>query len=73
MPSIKQIQDRLLIKKNVLHKVKSNIIKAEKSNDKRAQSKLTQERDSLDKEIMKLERLLIIMEKASRKKISVPL
>lgn len=71
MSSIKQIQSRLLTKKNVLHKVNSGMIKAEKSKDEIAQKKLTQERGFLEKDIMKLERLLIIMEKASRKKISV--
>jgi hypothetical protein len=71
MPSIKQIQGRLLTKKNVLHKVNSGMIKAEKSKNEIAQKKLTHEKGSLEKDIMKLERLLIIMEKASRKKISV--
>lgn len=71
MPSIKQIQSRLLTKKNVLHKVNSGMTKAEKSKNEIAQRKFTQERGFLEKDIMKLERLLIIMEKASRKKISV--
>jgi hypothetical protein len=70
MASIKQIQMRLLIKKNALQKLNLDVTKAEKSDNKTAHGKLTQERGSLNKEIMKLERLQTIMEKASRKNIS---
>lgn len=59
MPSIKQIQSRILTKKKTLNTVNLNMKKAEKSNNKIAQRKLSQEMGSLDRDIKKLERQLI--------------
>ena len=71
MPSIKQIQNRLLIKNNSLNKVTVNVTKAEKSKNKTALRKLGQEKGSLGRDIRKLERQLVTAEKTYREKINV--
>ena len=68
MPSIKQIQNRLLIKKNSLNKVNINMTKAEKSKNKITLRKLNQEKGTLGRDIRKLERQLINGKKASGEK-----
>jgi len=68
MPSIKQIQSRLLIKKNSLNKVHLNIGKAEDSKNTLVLRKLTQEKGALDRDIRKLERQLITEKNVSNNK-----
>ena len=70
MPSIKQIQNRLLNKKNNLNKVNLNMANAEKSknNNNIVLRKLNQEKGTLDRDIRKLERQLIAEKKASKEK-----
>ena len=70
MPSIKQIQNRLLNKKNNLNKVNLNMANAEKSknNNNIVLRKLNQEKGTLDRDIRKLERQLITEKKASKEK-----
>jgi hypothetical protein len=65
MPSIKQLQNRLLNKKNSLNKVNLNIANAEKSKNTAVLRRLTQEKGTLDRDIRKLERQLITEKKAS--------
>ena len=65
MPSIKQLQNRLLNKKNRLNKVNLNIANAEKSKNNAVLRRLNQEKGTLDRDIRKLERRLIIEKKAS--------
>jgi len=62
MPSIKQLQNRLLNKK--LNKVNLNIANAEKSKNNAVLRKLNQEKGTLDRDIRKLERQLITEKKA---------
>ena len=66
MPSIKQIQNRLLNKKNNLNKVNLNMANAEKSknNNNIVLRKLNQEKGTLDRDIRKLERQLITEKKS---------
>ena len=59
MPSIKQIQNRLVNKKDSLNKVNINITRAGKSKNNIALRKLNQEKGTLDRDIRKLERQLI--------------
>jgi len=68
MPSIKQIQNRLLTKKNSLNKVNLNVTNAEKSKNNITLRRLNQEKETLGRDIRKLERQLISGEKASREK-----
>ncbi|MFC1535201.1 hypothetical protein ACFL7M_17775 [Thermodesulfobacteriota bacterium] len=68
MPSIKQIQNRLLTKKDSLNKVNLNVASAESSNNNIALRKLNQEKGALGRDIRKLERQLISEEKASKEK-----
>ena len=68
MPSIKQIQSRLLTKKNTLNTVNINMKKAEKTNNKIAQRKLSQEIGTLGRDIKKLERQLIAEKKVFMEK-----
>ena len=66
MPSIKQIQNRILNKKNSLNKVNSNIAHVGSSKNSAVLSKLNQEKGSLSRDIRNLERQLVTMENASR-------
>lgn len=68
MPSIKQIQSRLQIKKNSLNKVNSNIARASGSKDKIILRRLNQEKDSLGRDIRNLERQLVTMENDARRR-----
>ena len=68
MPSIKQIQNRLQIKKNSLKKVDSNIARADNSKNKIILRKLNQEKGSLGRDIRNLERQLVTLENEARKK-----
>ena len=68
MPSIKQIQNRLLNKKNQYSKVNTSVSKAEKSKNRNELRKLNQEKGTLDRSIRKLERQLIMEKKASKEK-----
>ena len=65
MPSVKQLQNRLLNKKNSLSKVNLNIVNAEKSKNRAVLRRLNQEKGALDRDIRKLERHLITEKKAS--------
>ena len=65
MPSTKQLQNRLLNKKNSLNKVNLNIANAEKSKNNVVLRRLSQEKGTLDRDIRKLERQLIAEKKAS--------
>jgi len=60
MPSVKQIQNRLLIKKNNLNKVNLSMANAEKNKNNVLLRKLNQEKGTLDRDIKKLERQLIM-------------
>ena len=68
MPSIKQIENRLLNKKNQFSKVSMGVSKAEKSKNNIVLRKLNQEKGTLDRDIRKLERQLILEKKASKEK-----
>jgi len=68
MPTLKQIQSRLLNKKNSLNKVNINLVNAEKSKNKILLRKLNQEKGILERHIRKLERELIMEKKASKEK-----
>lgn len=68
MPSIKQLQSRLLNKKNSMNKVNSNMTTAEKGNNSIALKRLAQGKASLDMDIKKLERQLVMEIRASREK-----
>jgi hypothetical protein len=65
MPSTKQLQNRLLNKKNSLNKVNLNIANAEKSKNSVVLRRLNQEKGTLDRDIRKLERQLIAEKKVS--------
>ena len=66
MPSKKQIQSRLLNKKNSLDKVNSNIARANSSKNNVILRKLNQEKGTLARDIRNLERQLFTMENTSR-------
>ena len=66
MPSKKQIQSRLLNKKNSLDKVNSNIARANSSKNNVILRKLNQEKGTLARDIRNLERQLVTMENTSR-------
>ena len=68
MPSIKQIQNRLLIKMSSLKKINLNMARAENGNNSIVLRKLNQEKGALDRDIRKLERQLITEKKTSREK-----
>jgi hypothetical protein len=68
MPSIKQIQNRLLNKKHSMNKVSLNITTAEKGNNSITLKKLTQDKGSLDRDIKKLERQLVVERRTSNEK-----
>ena len=68
MPSVKQIQNRLLNRKNSLNKVNLNLENAEKRKNNIVLRKLHQEKGTLDRDIRKLERQLTMEKKASREK-----
>lgn len=68
MPSIKQLQNRLLNKKNSLKKVNSNIAQASNSKNKVILRRLKQEKDSLGRDIRNLERQLVTTENESRRR-----
>ena len=68
MPSIKQIQNRLQIKKNSLNKVNSNIAQASNSKNKLVLRRLNQEKGSLGRDIRNLERQLVTLEKESKRR-----
>jgi hypothetical protein len=71
MPSVKQIQNRLLIKKNNLNKVNLGMANAEKNKNNVLLRKLNQEKGTLDRDIRKLERQLILGKKACKEKITL--
>jgi hypothetical protein len=68
MPSIKQIQNRLQIKKNSLNKVNSNIAQASNNKNKIILRRLNQEKGSLGRDIRNLERQLVTLENDSRRR-----
>jgi hypothetical protein len=68
MPSIKQLQSRLLNKKHSMNKVNLNMTTAEKGDNNITLKKLTQDKGSLDRDIKKLERQIIMERKTSREK-----
>ena len=68
MPSIKQIQSRLINRKNSLNRVNLNMANAEKSKNNIVLRRLVQEKGTLDRDIKKLERLLIMEKKAAHEK-----
>jgi len=72
MSSIKQIQNRLLNKKNSLNKVNLNMATAEKGKNSIALRRLTQDKDVLNVDIKKLERQLIMEMKVSMEKKDNP-
>jgi hypothetical protein len=68
MPSIKQIQNRLLNGKNSLNKVNLNMADAERSKNKIMLRKLNQEKATLDRDISKLKRQLVMEQDASKER-----
>ena len=68
MPSIKQIQNRLLAKKNSLKKVTLNMANAKKGKNNAVIRRLDQEKGDLGRDIRKLKRQLITEEKALSEK-----
>jgi hypothetical protein len=58
MPSIKQLQSRLLVKKNCLIKIKADIATAEKIKKNPLLRRLNQEKGLLDRDISNLDRQL---------------
>jgi phenylalanyl-tRNA synthetase alpha subunit len=68
MSSIKQIQNRLLNKKNSLNKVTIDMASAEKSKNNIVLRKLNQEKGTLGRDIRKLERQLITEKEAYKEK-----
>ena len=68
MPSIKQIQNRLLNKKNSLNKVTIDMASAEKSKNNIVLRKLNQEKGTLGRDIRKLERQFITEKKLLERK-----
>ena len=68
MPSIKQLQNRLLSKKNSLNTVNLNLAKAEKSKNNIVVRRLDQEKGTLNRDIRKLERQLMTEKKAASEK-----
>ena len=68
MPSIKQLQNRLLTKKNRLSTVNLNLAKAEKIKNNIVLRRLNQEKGTLDRDIKKLERQLMTEKKAASEK-----
>lgn len=68
MPSIKQLQSRLLNKKRDINKVNLNMATAEKGDNGITLKRLTQNKVSLDRDIRKLERQLVTEIRASREK-----
>jgi hypothetical protein len=72
MPSIKQLQNRLLNKKHSMNKVSLNMTTAEKDNNSITLKRLTQDKGSLDRDIKKLERQLITEIRTSKRIIQLP-
>ena len=68
MPSIKQLQNRLLSKKNSLNTVSLNLAKAEKNKNNIVSRRLNQEKGTLGIDIKKLERRLMTEKKADSEK-----
>jgi|APIni6443716594_1056825.scaffolds.fasta_scaffold3955539_1 hypothetical protein len=73
MPSIKQLQNRLLNKKQSMNKVSLNMTTAEKGNNSITLRRLTQDKGSLDRDIKKLERQLVIERRTSNEKKDNPI
>jgi hypothetical protein len=67
MPSIKQIQQRLLTKKNSLNDINSSIDRASSNTNKIILRRLYQEKGSLGRDVRNLERQLSTMKDASLK------
>jgi hypothetical protein len=72
MPSIKQLQNRLLTKKHSMNKVSLNMTTAENGNNSITLKRLTQDKGSLDRDIKKLERQLVMEIKTFREKKDNP-
>ena len=68
MPSVKQLQNRLVNKKHSMNKVNSNMATAEKGDNSITLKRLTQDKSSLDRDIKKLERQLVMEIRAAREK-----
>jgi hypothetical protein len=66
MSSIKQLQNRLLIKKNSLLKIKADIANAEKIKNNPVLRRLIQEKGFLDVDIRKLDRRLTMEIKVAK-------
>jgi hypothetical protein len=72
MPSVKQIQNRLLNKKNSMNKNNLDMTTAEKGKNKLSLRILAQDKDSLNLDIQRLERQLILEKKAEKVKTNNP-
>ena len=68
MSTIKQLERRILIKKNDLNKVNLNIVEAKNRNNRIALRKLNQEKDSLSGNLRKFERQLVTLKQDLMKK-----
>jgi hypothetical protein len=72
MPSVKQIQNRLLNKKNSMNKNNLDMTTAEKGKNKLSLRILAQDKNSLNLDIQRLERQLILEKKAEKVKTNNP-
>ena len=68
MPSIKQLQHRLLIKKNSLNKINLDMSNAKNSKYNMVLRKLNQEKGALFRDIKNLERQLIAQKQVLKEK-----
>ena len=68
MSSIKQLQNRLLSKKNSLNTANLNLVKAEKSKNNILLRRINQEKGTISRDIKKLERQLMTEKKAASEK-----
>lgn len=71
MPSIKQLQQRLLTKKGNLNNINSNIDRSSSSTSKAILRRLYQEKVSLGRDIRNLERQLNTVKNSATEKLTI--
>ena len=71
MPSVKQLQQRLLTKKSNLNNINSKIDRTNSNTGNPLLRRLYQEKASLGRDIRNLERQLITMKKTSIEKLTI--
>ncbi|MBN1625966.1 MAG: hypothetical protein JW944_05530 [Deltaproteobacteria bacterium] len=72
MTTIKQLQSRLLNKRQSMNRVNSSMAEAEKGENRITLKRLTQDRGSLGRDIQKLERKLAMEIRIAREKKDNP-